>query len=203
MTGFALGVQRVWQRYLYHLDRRPLYTQALNTGIIMAAGDAISQFFAEGRRSLRDFDVHRTLRFAFVGCVIAGPAMTVWYRALDRRIVGTKTSMAVRKTFLDQALFLPVYLIGFVGIMGVLRRDKIKVIEEKLARDFKPLLLASYSIWPAVQVVNFYLLPLRHRVLAINVVCLFWNSYVAWKAEEGLCERETESSMKSSDCEGN
>lgn len=186
ITGFNGGMHRAWQRYLYHLERHPFYTQALNTGIIMVAGDIISQYFIEGRRTVREFDFKRTARFAFVGLAVAGPTMTVWYRALDRRIIGTKASMVVRKTFLDQAFFLPVYLVGYVSIMGVLRNDKIRSIGDKLVRDFKPMLITSYGIWPAVQMFNFYLCPLRHRILTINIVGLFWNVYMAWKSERSL-----------------
>lgn len=182
ITCFGAGLNRVWQRYLYHLDRHPFTTQALNTGFLMAAGDAIAQLLSKDC----EHDFRRTARFAVVGLAIAGPVMTVWYRALDRTIVGTKGSMAVRKTLLDQVFFLPVYLVGFVWIMGVLRRDPTNDIVEKLKRDLWSMLVASYSVWPAVQLANFYVLPLRHRVLAINFVCLFWNAYVAWKAEETL-----------------
>lgn len=182
ITGFTGGVNRVWQRYIYHLDHHPYTTQALNTGFLMAAGDAIAQLLAKDC----EYDFRRTARFAFMGLAIAGPTMTVWYRALDRTILGTKWSMAVRKTLLDQLFFLPVYLVGFVSIMGVLRQDTTNDIVEKLKRDFRPMLVTSYCVWPAVQLANFYVLPLRHRVLAINFVCLFWNAYVAWKAEEQL-----------------
>lgn len=186
-TGFALGINRVWRRYLYYLDRYPGYTQSLNTCLLMGAGDFIAQWFVEDRRTFGGYDFRRTARFAFVGLAVAGPAMTVWYRALDRTIKGgTKASMTLRKTFLDQAFFLPVYLVGFVAVMGALRWDGPREIEERLRRDLKPMLVTSYGVWPAVQVANFYLLPLRHRVFAINVVCLFWNAYIAWKAEKDL-----------------
>ena len=44
----------------------------------------------------------------------------------------------------------------------------------------------SYSVWPAVQLANFQWVPSRHRVLVINVVCLFWNTYIGWRAEMAL-----------------
>ena len=42
-----------------------------------------------------------------------------------------------------------------------------------------------YKVWPAVQLVNFYLIPPRHRVMLINFVALFWNTFLAWEANSG------------------
>ncbi|KAA8576400.1 hypothetical protein EYC84_006530 [Monilinia fructicola] len=35
-------------------------------------------------------------------------------------------------------------------------------------------------IWPAVQAVNFKLVPLEHRVLVVNIVSLGWNCYLSY-----------------------
>lgn len=112
--------------------------------------------------------------------------MFVWYRALDRLVRGVGMSAAVRKTLADQLGFLPIYLGSFVGLMAALRGDSPADIARLLRRDMGPMLATSYAIWPAVQIVNFRFVPLRHRVLVINVVCLFWNTYVSWQAEQKL-----------------
>ena len=115
---------------------------------------------------------------------MAGPSMHVWYRALDRVFHGTGMRSAVRKTAADQLLFLPVYLAVFVGVMAALRGDRPTDIAQLLRRDMAHMLAASYAVWPAVQLVNFRFVPLRHRILVINVVCLFWNTYIGWRAEK-------------------
>ncbi|ORX47981.1 hypothetical protein DM01DRAFT_265966, partial [Hesseltinella vesiculosa] len=35
-------------------------------------------------------------------------------------------------------------------------------------------------LWPAVQLANFYFVPLQHRLLITNIVALGWNSYLLW-----------------------
>lgn len=41
-------------------------------------------------------------------------------------------------------------------------------------------ILTGFTVWPAAQFINFYLVPLRWRVLFFNGVSLVWNSYLAW-----------------------
>lgn len=38
------------------------------------------------------------------------------------------------------------------------------------------MLLNSYKIWPAVQIINFYLLPFEARLLVGSLVSLIWNT---------------------------
>ncbi|XP_038051871.1 protein Mpv17-like isoform X2 [Patiria miniata] len=51
-----------------------------------------------------------------------------------------------------------------------------------LDQNFKTTLINNYKVWPAAQIINFYFVPLQHRVLAVNCVALFWNTYLSWMA---------------------
>ncbi|CAD5125525.1 unnamed protein product [Dimorphilus gyrociliatus] len=157
---------------------------ALNTCVLMSAGDLIAQIFIE-KKSFKDYDAQRTIRFGFVGLFIAGPSMHYWYRWLDKVIITPKKCLkaATKKTLLDQLVFLPVYLGGYIGVMGALRNEKFKEINEKITRDFSPLLINSYQIWPVVQILNFHYVPLKYRIFLINIVGLAWNTYIGYCAE--------------------
>lgn len=199
VRSFAGAVARCWQSYLSILDRYPARTVSINTAVLMTSGDVIAQLVLEKRHRTRDFDAVRTLRFFGVGLLLAGPTMHVWYSALDRVVKGRGVAMALRKMCADQGLFMPVYLVVFVGVMGALRGDRPADIGSKLKRDMAPMMKVSYSVWPAVQLANFRFVPPRHRVLVINVVCLFWNTYIGWRAEMALRHVEFPDRIVSSD----
>lgn len=157
---------------------------SLNTCALMSTGDIIAQILIE-KKSLKEYDTLRTIRFGFVGLFIAGPSMHYWYGWLDKVIKTPKSCLkaATKKTLLDQLFFLPIYLGGYIAIMGILRNEKLKEINGKINRDFNPLLMNSYQIWPVVQILNFHFVPLKYRVCLINLVGLAWNTYVGYYAE--------------------
>lgn len=148
----------------------------------MGGGDFIAQM-VEGK-TLKTYEFSRTVRFTGCGMIVFGPGMHFWYSNLDRLIKGPLKRVAVKKLFLDQGFFLPVYLGVFVVLMAALRGEKTREIRDDLDRDYAPMLMTSYAIWPPVQAISFICLPGQFRVLLINVVGLFWNTYLSWKAEE-------------------
>ncbi|KAG8536005.1 hypothetical protein GDO81_027301 [Engystomops pustulosus] len=51
-------------------------------------------------------------------------------------------------------------------------------------QDYKDALITNYYIWPAVQIANFYFIPLHYRLAVVQVVAIIWNSYLSWKANQ-------------------
>jgi len=52
--------------------------------------------------------------------------------------------------------------------------------KEKLEKNYFQGLKANWMLWPAVQAVNFKLVPLEHRVLVVNIVSLGWNCFLSY-----------------------
>lgn len=77
----------------------------------------------------------------------------------------------------DQGIFAPVFISVFLSSMAVLEGGS---VQEKLEKNYKTALTTNYALWPFVQLVNFKLIPLHHRLLFVNVISIGWNSYLSY-----------------------
>lgn len=50
----------------------------------------------------------------------------------------------------------------------------------KLKKSYAEALKTNYMIWPFVQLVNFKLVPLEHRLLFVNTISIGWNCYLSY-----------------------
>ena len=49
-----------------------------------------------------------------------------------------------------------------------------------------PTMIRHWTLWPAVHTMNFYYIPLHHRVLVQNLVLVGWSGYLSHLNNGGL-----------------
>ncbi|XP_072936093.1 mitochondrial inner membrane protein Mpv17 [Epargyreus clarus] len=170
----------LFQLYQNLLNRRPYLVQAVQTGTLMAAGDIISQTLIENK-SLKQADYMRTLKFSSIGFFVGGPALRVWYGLLNRYIGSSGKSVTLKKVFVDQFVFAPNFLFLLLVAVGSMQGKNVEGIKKDIEANYLDVLTTNYYIWPFVQLVNFYYIPLQYQVLVVQSVALFWNTYLSWK----------------------
>lgn len=164
------------------LDSRPLLTQACTTGFVCGLGDVIAQTLIE-KRQLKSYNVRRTATMGAIGFFFTGPVLGTWYVSLDRLVGPTKTTRdALKKVFLDQVVFAPALFAVLLPLFGFSQGMNAEQVKDKVSKEYFNMLLGFYKLWPAAQVINFYVIPLKFRVNFSNIVSLFWNTYVSWLA---------------------
>lgn len=93
---------------------------------------------------------------------------------------------------LDQLVVAPIFVGLVLTALAVIQTRDLKQTVKRVKRDYKDVLLTNYKIWPIVQLVNFYFVPLQYQVLLVQSVALFWNTYISWKTQSdksGMSEK--------------
>ncbi|XP_041419630.1 protein Mpv17 isoform X1 [Xenopus laevis] len=173
----------LWRAYQRLLGAHPWKVQIVTAGSLVGVGDVISQQLLE-RKGLKGHSIERTVKMMGIGFCFVGPVVGGWYKILDRIIPGSGKPVALKKMLLDQVAFAPCFLGCFLSIASALNGLSGEQIWGKLKRDYKDALITNYYIWPAVQVANFYFIPLYHRLAVVQFVAIIWNSYLSWKANK-------------------
>lgn len=173
--------------YTSSLRKHPRITNSLSTGFLFGSGDIIAQFInpTEGK-----YDPHRTLRAVIYGSAIFSFVGDKWYRILSKiKFPGPSLSnpklnsirTGVLKTGIDQLGFAPIGIPLYYSIMSILENKSIDGIGEKLEKNWLPTLQVNWMVWPIFQIFNLSLVPVQHQLLCVNVVSIFWNTYLSMR----------------------
>ncbi len=105
-----------------------------------------------------------------LSAAVFGPAATTWFKFLQNKIKFKNENVTIAARVLtDQTVFASTNLFCFLSSMAIMEGTSPK---EKLDSAYWTALQKNWMLWPAVQAVNFKLVPLEHRVLVVNVVSL-------------------------------
>jgi len=130
------------------------------------------------QKGLKNHELARTGRMALYGGAIFGPAATTWFKFLQHKIVHKNKNIEIAaRVACDQLIFAPTNLFVFLSSMALMEGISPK---EKLEKSYSTAIQKNWMVWPAIQAVNFKLVPLDHRVLVVNVISLGWNCYLSW-----------------------
>ncbi|ETN85803.1 Mpv17 / PMP22 family protein [Necator americanus] len=172
---------RLFQR---SLQKRPLLTQIVASGVISGAGDAFTQIAFE-KRNTKTYDFERTGRFFFLASAFIAPALNKWFKLLER-VKGPPKIIPLFRVGIDQIAFAPVFNALILVNLRLLEGLGLETSYRKMKEDWWIIYSSSLKVWPAVQLVNFYLIPLNMRVIVIQLVAFFWNAYLSYKTQTAL-----------------
>ncbi|PLB48652.1 protein sym1, partial [Aspergillus steynii IBT 23096] len=143
---------------------------------LFAVGDCLAQQGVE-RKGLANYDVGRTARMTLYGGAVFGPFATKWFQFLQNRICrDSPLKTLAARVAVDQLFCAPTMIGVFLSSMSILEGSDPR---EKLRRTYWEALRTNWCIWPILQGVNLYLVPLHYRVLAVNVFNIGWNCFLS------------------------
>ncbi|KAI0398997.1 Mpv17/PMP22 family protein [Xylaria palmicola] len=137
--------------------------------------------FADPRSPATPFDFERLTRFMAYGFAMA-PIQFKWFGFLSRAFPITKTSAfvpALKRVAVDQIAFAPVSVALFFSVMTVAEGGGRRAVAMKLRDMYMPTLKANYMVWPAVQIVNFRLMPVQFQLPFVSTIGIAWTAYLS------------------------
>jgi len=173
-------------RYQALLTRRPVITNMTTSAALWASGDACVQL-----QSSQDLDFRRAAFTTTYGGLFIGPLGHMWYENLDTMVTSVTrlkvggTPFLATKVAVDTLLWGPITLIGYMAGSGVVQGDTPETIAQRIQLEFWPSFLLECSVWPAVQAVNFKLVPVRHQLLVVNTVAVLDCAFLSWVSHDG------------------
>ncbi|CEM03235.1 unnamed protein product [Vitrella brassicaformis CCMP3155] len=133
-------------------------------------------------QSVSSLDMERTFRMGAWG-FFSGPVGDAWYQWLDGAVSTRLSSYApverlFAKVAADQLLWVPIQHAIFLALVTSLevKRLDFDAIKKAIRLKWTKILLAGYRLWPFVQLLNFYLVPVQYRIILTDVVTIFWAS---------------------------
>lgn len=127
------------------------------------------------------FDFERLTRFMAYGFGMA-PLQFRWFKFLEKSFPITKASAfvpAMKRVAFDQLVFAPFGIACFFTVMTVAEGGGRRAVYHKLRDMYVPTLKANFMVWPAVQVINFRLMPVQFQLPFVSTIGIAWTAYLS------------------------
>lgn len=166
----------MWSRVVAGLAKhRAMATNSLVFGSLSGAAE-LSQQGLLRRLAATEDEKQKAInwgavgRYVFVGGFVFSPVLTVWYRWLDGRMIGTGAKMVAKKVAVDALVMdLPLYT-AFYMTLNVLEGKSLSEGFEEVKAKLAATIVFSVLLWFPAQAFNFMFLPTGMRVVYIALV---------------------------------
>lgn len=198
-TRFAVLTQLVKSkcRHVVHqmFHRYLLYTNVGISVSLSGVGDTLEQHYEILSNQKKEWERSRTMRMSISGMTV-GVICHNWYKYLDSKFPGRTVRIVARKVMIDQIICSPLCIATFFITLGILEQASWAETKKEIKDKAWRLYAAEWVVWPPAQVINFYILPLRYRVLYDNTISLGYDVYTSYVKHDNESDSEEISELK-------
>jgi protein Mpv17 len=191
----AGALSGLWEGYVRALERSPLLTKAVTSGVISAAGNLLCQVGVE-RRPLNGLDNRRLALFTALGAAYVAPVLHVWYGLLGRLVTAQGVPGALGRMALDQLAFAPLFVGSMMALLALAGGQSVAAAKQSVVEGLPGAVKANWSLWVPAQFVNFRYVPPNLQVGFSNIVALAWNVYFSFATKPKAAEQALPSKGK-------
>ncbi|KAL9940185.1 hypothetical protein V8E36_000890 [Tilletia maclaganii] len=175
-AGASAARQSFFQRFI-QASQSTIPRKCASAAVLFASGDVIAQQVVEKRGSKHD--LWRTGRLAFYGGVIFSPILIQWFKVLERIQFKSRAATIGAKVAADQFIAAPNIVLLFFSTTTLMAGGSVEDVKAKVRESWWPTLTMSWLVWIPVQTINMGFVPLGQRFLFVNIVALFWNTFLS------------------------
>jgi len=209
-------LKALWSAYERQLQRRPVLTQMTTSSLLWGAGDLMAQRLerferehyhradptptakpAKGAAAAaivkppENVDWRRALLTAVYGAMFVGPVGHFWYLNLDNvcaKIFARGTAQFIAlKVAVDTCVMGPFYVGTFFGFgCAFIDGGGFGEFKRKMQADFIPTLALEVSVWPFIQSLNFWKVPVQHQLLVVNSATVIDAAFMSWARNQDV-----------------
>ena len=96
-------------------------------------------------------------------------------------MAGEGARSVVKRVAIDQCLFSPVFLSSLLVLLRALEGDSPARIWRHWREEFPSVYSSSLKVVPFAQLLNFWLVPLKYRILAVQAIAVLFQIYMTYK----------------------
>lgn len=162
-------------------NRRAFISDGIEMDDINEKPARLSPELSPASNGPQPFDFERITRYMSYAFLMT-PVQFKWFGFLTRLFPITTQSAtvpALERVAFDQLLFAPFGLSCFFTFMTVAEGGGKRHIVKKFQDVFIPTLRANYVLWPAVQILNFRVVPLQFQIPFVSTVGIAWTAYLS------------------------
>jgi hypothetical protein len=181
-TGMASEIlTRAWRSYLLRLQREPLLTKAVTSGVLSVVSEVVARRLA--RQPLKSSSALHELT---IGLVLRGPVIHSFHTFLETVVFGgvrdhSAPLVVLAKLVIDQFLFSPVFISAYMYLNGLMTDVPLRVTTARLRRELFGILKSNWVIWVPANFVSYYWVPVELRVAFGSVVGVIWTAILISK----------------------
>ena len=162
---------------------RPVITKIATAGTLFGVGDVVCQKIERTLKGdpNRPFDFKRNVRFSLFGAFGCGPLFHLHFtKVLPWLVPNVDTKGLLLKVLIDQTAWASSFTCYIYFCLSKLEGKSNTEAVNNARNLLWPTLLTNWTVWPAVQLFNFKLVPIQYQMVVVQIVAIFWNAYISY-----------------------